>query len=941
MSRAYDEADDSRRSFLKLAGFTLVAGCTRGVEHKAIPLLNPVEEITPGRPTWYATSCDGCAAGCGVLAKSRVGRPIKLEGNPQHALSRGGLCATGQASVLGLYDSQRLAKPVLSGDQAEWGEVDAAIRQRLAGVKGGVRVLTGTLSGPTARGAIERFCRKFADARHVMYDALSVSALLDVHEASLGRRALPRFRFDKAQVIVGFDADFLGTWISPAEFTRDYRAGRSLTKGAVHSHHTQFESHFTVTGSNADQRIVVDPEGLGRSIAGLAAAVARRLDKTPPTGAKPDANVDAVAKRLVDAPRGKTLVVCGSLDDESQMLVAAINALLGNYGSTLETARPSFQRLGSDGGLLKLRDEIEKGEVGTLLIAGCNPVYDLPFELALDRVGLIVSFAERLDETASRAHFVCPDHHPLEGWTDVQPIDGFFTLGQPLVKPLRDTRALVESLAAFGGDEKASALEIMRATYREQVYPRRANRAESFDLFWSRALHDGFVDVGPATIEAPKPIRTTDLKPPQAKPREAGQFALVAHASVAMLDGSHGHNAWLHELPDPVTKLTWDNCASLSPAAAERLGIEAGDLVDVGGLELPALIQRGQHNEVVAIAVGYGRQGTERFAGIGPQWLEGSPTVDEGQLVGVNAFKLLGMGAVEVKPTGGRRELARTQDHHALTPPDGLGEKRSGIARSTTLAEYRKDPASGNPHGHEVHSLWPDDHGDRERHWGMAIDLSACTGCSACLIACQAENNVPVVGRDEVARHREMHWIRIDRYQDGDEVVHQPMLCQHCDNAPCETVCPVLATVQSSDGLNQQVYNRCVGTRYCANNCPYKARRFNWFEYRHDDSLQNLGLNPDVAVRSRGVMEKCSLCIQRIAEARAEARRAGRDIRDGEIQPACMQSCPARAITFGDSLDEKSALSRARHDPRHYHVLADLDTRPTVGYLTQVRNRDA
>jgi len=940
MSEARDQ-QDSRRSFLKLAGFTVVAGCTRGIEHKAVPLLLPIEEITPGRSTWYATACDACPAGCGVLAKSRVGRPIKLEGNPQHPLSRGGLCATGQASVLGLYDSHRLTGPLDKGKPSTWKDVDAAIRKQLAETRGGVRVLTSTLHGPTVRAAIDRFCKTFPDARHVMYDAVSSSALLDAHEDSLGRRALPRLRFEKAQVIVGFDADFLGTWISPAEFTRDYRAGRSLDQGSsVHSHHTQFEGHFTLTGSNADVREAVDPEGMGRAVAGLAAAVARLLDKPLPVGAKPDESIDALAKRLVAAPRGRTLIVCGINDLAAQRLVAATNALLGNYGSTLETATPSFQRLGNDADIAALRDEIAAGEVGALLVAGANPVYDLPFELELQKIGLVVSVAERVDETAESAHFVCPDHHPLEAWTDGEPIAGQVTVGQPLVRPLHRTRAWIESLAAWTGGNEDS-LAIMRKTYSQTLFARRKTRGDSFELFWSRAVHDGFVELEPAPARAPKPIRTTNLAPPQQKPREAGQLALLLYPSVGMLDGRHGHNPWLHELPDPVTKVVWDNYAALSPATAKRLGVETGDLVEVAGLSVAVQVQPGQHDDVVAIAVGYGRKGTDRFMGIGPEWVEAEPTVESGALVGVNAFKLAARGAVEVKPTGKRRPLACTQGHHALTPPNGLGEKRSGIARTASLAAFRKDPAAGNPHGHQAHSLWPDDHGERKHHWGMVIDLSACTGCSACMIACQTENNVPIVGRDEARRHREMHWMRIDRYQDGTEVVHQPMLCQHCDNAPCETVCPVLATIQSSEGLNQQVYNRCVGTRYCANNCPYKTRRFNWFEYAHDDKLQNLGLNPDVVVRTRGVMEKCSLCIQRIAEAKAEARQDKRPVRDGEIAPACMQSCPAQAIVFGDMLDEKSAVSRARRDPRHYHVLGELDTRPGVGYLTQVRNRDA
>jgi len=937
----------SRRSFLKLSGFGFLAACSRGVDTRAIPLLVPAEERVPGRAVWYATACPGCAAGCGVLARSRDGRPVKLEGSPEHPLSRGGLCAAGQASVLSLFDAHRLRGPRIHGADAPWRRVDGELAERIRAVRASgtaVRFLTGTVHGPTALAAIRRFGSTFTDFRHVQYDVPSQSALLDVHEEMLGTRALPRPRFDQADVIVGIDADFLGTWISPVEFTRDYRAGRSLAEDGRHSWHVQFESRVSLTGANADRRHARTPSGLRAVVAQLATAVAKRTGATLPFRVEPEPAVDAVAERLAGAPRGATLVVCGVDDLDTQRLVAWINARLGNYGATLSTGRPSRQRQGKDTDLASLRREVAAGAVGLLLVAGANPAYDHPGAWDWDRVGTIVSLAGHGDETAAQAHFVCPDHHPLESWGDEEPVDGLLTVRQPAVAPLFDTRALVESLTAWSGGGGASAYDLVRATWRETVAPRADD--VGFETFWAKSVHDGCAELpaAPVRVRAPAGAR---LRAPRGEGKGgSGGLELVLYEKAGVLDGRHAHNPWLQELPDPVTKIVWDNYACLSPTEAARLGAEEGDLVDVGGLVLPAHVQPGQAEGVVAVALGYGRRGTDRFAHAGPEWLEGVPTVGPGELVGVNAAVLRGRARVPVARAEGRRTLACTQPWGTLDMPPELGGGTRPMVRATTLEKHRRPAASreGAAHHGGDAELWPEDHRFEGHHWAMVADLSACTGCSACVVGCQAENNVPVVGKDEVARARDMHWIRIDRYGRGDgdafEAVHQPMMCQHCDHAPCETVCPVLATVQGSEGLNQQIYNRCVGTRYCANNCPYKVRRFNWFDYRHDDALANNALNPDVVVRSRGVMEKCSFCIQRISEAKAEAKREGRPLRDGDVQPACVQSCPADALAFGDRNDPDSAVARAWGDRRRYRVLEELNTKPAVGYLARVRNRD-
>jgi len=937
------ESIDHRRSFLKLAGFGMFAACSRGMEYKAIPLLNPIEERVPGKSVWYSSLCGGCPAACGVRVRSRDGRPVKLEGNPEHPLSEGGLCAVGQADILGLYDSHRLASPLAAGEATDWKTLDTALKAKL-GQNGPVRFLTGTVNSPSLLAAIQRFGSRYPDFVHVQYDALSSSAMLDVHHEMLGRRAIPRLRFDRAEVIVAFDADFLGTWISPVEFTRGYRASRSL-EGGTHSFHAQFEGRMSLTGSNADRRFVRDPAGLAESIGELAVALANRIGTVLPFTATPSKEIEALAERLARAPRGHTLVVCDVDDVDAQRLVAWMNEQLGNYGSTLETARLSRQRQGSASALARLRTELEAGTVGTLLVAGCNPVYDLPGGLDLSKVKTVVSFAERVDETAAQAHYVCPDHHALEAWGDAEAVDGIITICQPTIQPLNDTRPLIESLARWAGDAR-SAYDLVRETWKKTLQPRTGDVA-SFDLFWSQSVHDGFVPLSNASVRVRRP-RIDQLRMPAAPVGEGGELAVVLYAKTGILDGRGAHNPWLQELPDPITKIVWDNYACLSTATAAAMEIESGDLLNVGGLTLPVHIQQGQHDGIVAIAVGYGRKGTDRFANVGPAWLEGTPTLAEGELVGVNAASLADRTHVKVTRANGHRDLAATQRYDSLTVPEHLGGTTRPMVQEMTLTEWRDDSHEDQHAHHDVGELWPEDHKFKGHHWGMAIDLSACTGCSACVVGCQAENNVPVVGKDEVLRSREMHWMRIDRYYESNgegededvRVLHQPMLCQHCDNAPCETVCPVLATVQSSEGLNQQVYNRCVGTRYCANNCPYKTRRFNWFNYPHEDKLQNMSMNPDVVVRSRGIMEKCSFCIQRISEAKSEARQEGRAVRDGEIQPACMQSCPAGAILFGDLNDPESKVAIAWKGRRHYRVLEEVNTKPSVGYQTLVRNRD-
>jgi molybdopterin-containing oxidoreductase family iron-sulfur binding subunit len=969
---AQAEDGTTRRDFLKVAGFAfagaLVSGCQRAPVIESIPPLVQTDELVSGRSVDYASTCGACPAGCGMLVKSRDGRPIKLEGAPDHPLSKGGLCAAGQASLLGLYDRLRLGRPRKDGREVGWEEIDRSIRAQLDGIRrqgGAVRVLSGTITSPTTGALVERFLRGCKGARHVVYDPLSCSAILDAHERTHGIPVLPRYRLERAEVIVSFDADFLGAWIAPVEHTAGYRAGRLLTGAPPRSsYHVQIEPRLSLTGSKADERACLTPLEMATVMTDLAINLAGKAGDRLEGAGELSGTHGGLGERLAERlwkSRGRSLVLCGSQDVPTQIVCNFINRELANYGATLDIERPSRQRQGNDRELEGLLRELTAGKVAALFILDSNPVYDLPdgeaLAQAIARVPLVVCCGERLDETARVARYFCPRPHYLESWGDAEPVSGTVSLQQPTIPRLGHSRPVLESLAAWAGTAKP-AYDLLREHWEAHVFPRQT-RERNFRAFWDRALHDGHAEVSPVRAQ-PRPFDLAVVRP--VRPRRAEGIALVLYAKVGLPEGKHAYNPWLQELPDPISKVTWDNYACLSPQAATQQGLREGDVVRLEvlggdgrarGLELPVFVQPGQHDEVVAVALGYGSTASERFAGIGPPWLEARPTVGENGLVGQNAAPLLAWedGALRyVRPgvklikTGRKHELASTQGHNAISVPAHLappGLARRPIIQETTLAGLAAGGTGGEGEKHA--GMWPADHTYSEARWGMVIDLNACTGCSACVVACQAENNVPVVGKDEVRRQREMHWLRIDRYYSGTgtavEVAHQPMLCHHCERAPCETVCPVLATVHSEEGLNEQVYNRCVGTRYCANNCPYKVRRFNWFEYAREDSLQNLALSPDVTVRSRGVMEKCTFCVQRLQEAKIESRRQGEARRDGDVQTACQQSCPAQAIVFGNLNDPASKVAQLRKGPRHYQVLAELNIGPSVGYLKVVRNR--
>ncbi|HWZ42870.1 MAG TPA: TAT-variant-translocated molybdopterin oxidoreductase [Candidatus Saccharimonadales bacterium] len=946
-------AETTRRDFLALMGFSLAAaglsGCRAPVQH-AVPLLVGSDQIVPGVSNYYATTCRGCASSCSLLVKQRDGRPIKIDGNAESSLFGGGTCAGGQATVLSLYDDGRLKGPLWQGKSATWNEIDGHILQALNDAQTAqksVVLLSGTMTSPSTRAIVAEWGRSNPRFRHVEYDPVSLSAMRQANKESFGQAAVPHYSFDKAKVIVGLDADFLGTWLSPVEFARQYASSRKPEKNAAL--HIQFEPGMSVTGSNADVRVPVAPSQLGATAIALLRRIAHKAGTSgPDQSADPvdSARLDAVAEALWKH-RGESLVVSGSNEVAVQMVVNAINALLGNIGKTIDLARPSRQRNGDDAAVAQLVEEMALGHVGVLVLYGVNPVYDYPdsqaFAAGLKKVALSVSLNDRSDETGALVNAICPDHHFLEAWGDAEPVESNFSLAQPLIAPLFETRAAQDSLLRWMGreGEQSNYYTYLREYWRKDIFPRQ-KELPSFEVFWDQSLQRGVVTLASAGGAAPGPIHggwqeaaNKITQSAKAAPQgNSNSYELHFYESVALRDGRQANNPWLQELPDPISKVTWSNYAAIAPALAAQLKLENGDVVALKAgekqVELPVFIQPGQEGRTISIALGYGRTAAGKVA----------------ENVGVNVFPLTALAAgqrrlsavnASLASTGGKKPLASTQTHFSM-------EGRP-IVLETSLDELEKE--SEKPEA--LPTLWAE-RLQGEHSWGMAIDMNACNGCSACVIACQAENNVPVVGKDQIERIRIMHWIRIDQYYSGPAEnpvsVHQPMMCQHCQNAPCETVCPVLATTTSSEGLNAQVYNRCIGTRYCANNCPYKVRRFNWynytdnpkFDFNMESPLGRMVLNPDVVVRSRGVMEKCSMCVQRIQLGKNLALQGGRPLADGDIQTACQQSCPTQAIVFGDLKDPNSRVSQLQRSQRNYQVLEDLGTRPNVGYLKKVRN---
>jgi len=1001
----------ARRDFLTVMGASMAMAsfaCARRPVHKIIPYVVKPEEITPGVANWYASTCNECSSSCGILVKNREGRPIKIEGNPDHPLNQGTLCARGQASLLNLYDPDRLKAPLIrsrangSRRETDWAAVDAEISAQLkeiASRSGRVRILSGELQGDSTRRLVREFLGAFSHGGLVEFEPLALEEIGAAQADSYGASVVPRYLFDRADMIVSLGADFLGTWISPVEHSIAWSKGRKLSgekaAQAKLSKMVCFESTMTVTGSNADERhpirpgdelkialalayelIVTQKKSSFAAGASNASAIAAALQGYQP--AKIAAEIGAPAlpaqlKKLAEelwSNKGKSLIVAGGVQSKTrealalQVAVNFLNSALENDGATVDGTTRYGTSPSAFADMAKLVRDMKAGEVDALIIYRANPFYTLPksllgLEEAIKHVPLVIAITDREDETALHADYVLPDHHALESWGDANPRRGLYSLQQPAMAPIHSSRAFQDALLTWGqtiqkspqksegakfrlsglATRAADWHEYLQSNWKETLY-KDSGAAGSFELFWEGVLRAGVYQVpGVRDAQAPS-ARSFNLaslsKLPQYKALDPSTVSLVLYPKVSMYDGRSANNPWLQEMPDPITTVTWDNYLNVGPTLAKKLGVKNDDVVEITSgdvtAQLPIHVQPGLHPGIATAAVGYGRRAVGKVGNLAG--------VDVYPFVQVEGNHLVFAGQpLSIKKTSKFYSLAATQWH-------GASENRP-IINDITLAEFRKNPAATMHTDPELRMenipslIAP--HEYKSYRWGMGIDLNSCTGCGACVIACQAENNIPVVGRDQVRVSRQMHWIRIDRYYAGSpenpDVVFQPMLCQHCENASCEAVCPVIATVHDDEGLNVQVYNRCVGTRYCQNNCPYKVRRFNFFDHwKAYEGTMNLAWNPDVTVRTRGIMEKCSFCTQRITVAKDKAKDLGGRVKDGDLKTACQQTCPTNAIVFGDMNDPHSRVSKMKESPQAFRVLEALNNKPSVSYMTKVRN---
>jgi len=971
----------TRRRFLKLMGASLAlgaAGCgnidpswPRYRKAKILPAAYRPPGHDPGRPFHFATSLEIGGVAKPVLAKSYDGRPIKIEGNPEHPASLGAADALAQASVLELYDPDRSIGPCRhDGDretESSWEVFLEEISPRLAQLADrqgeGLAILTEASSSPTLLDRRARFAERFPAARWYEWEPLTRDAGREGARLVFAQPVRTHYRLEAADVIVALDDDFLMTHPNAVAHARAFAARRNAD-GEMSRLHV-VESAYSVTGSQADHRHPLPSGRIPQAAWALAAELVLRKGVALPSelgylrakleqahGSTEHLSFVAELAEDLAAHRGHGLVTCGPTQPPGvHALVHVLNAALGNTGTTVTyTPEPDADRPSHVDALRDLVDALGRNRVDTVLILGGNPVHDAPADLdfatALARAKESVHLSLHRNETSAACTWHLPRAHYLEAFSDGRSWDGTVTLAQPLIRPFYGGRTPAELLALLAdGTAPADAQELVRAAF-DQRFP-------GGEDAWNRALRDGFVagsawsEIRPGFGRATWDPRASDFE--WAEPGESVEVAFRQDLSVH--DGRFANNAWLQELPDPLTKLTWDNAALVNPITARERGIGQGDVVrlarDGRTLELPVLLMPGQVRGSVTVVLGYGRR---QGGGV-------AVPDSDGHGGGFDVYPLRVSGAlwtlpgVEMTRTGKRYPLSTTQNHHAIfNEQQGKGEahRLPEIYREATLGEYREHPefAKHLVHHPPLRSLWEEHSYETGHRWGMTIDLSACIGCGACTVACQAENNIPVVGKSEVSRGREMHWIRVDRYFRGDldepRMVHQPVPCQQCENAPCEQVCPVAATVHSREGLNDMVYNRCVGTRYCSNNCPYKVRRFNWFnntdQKYNRPPLFRMQRNPDVTVRSRGVMEKCTYCVQRIKAVTIPAKNERRPVRDGEIVPACAQTCPTQAIVFGDLNDPASRVRASQEHARSYALLEELNVKPRTRYLARVTN---
>jgi molybdopterin-containing oxidoreductase family iron-sulfur binding subunit len=972
-----EASSTTRRDFLKYVGFTTAAASLAACEGpvvKSIPYVIKPDDIIPGVADYYATTMADGFDFANILVKVREGRPIKIEPNKE---AKGHTNARVQASVLSLYDSLRLKGPKANGTEISWADADAQIISKLNEVKESglpIALLTGTCASPSTKKLVNKLNETYGNVQHIVYDAVSESAALDAFEALYGTRALPDYNLEKAEVIVAVGADFLGDW-QGGGFDVGYAKGRIPNNGKM-SHHIQFESNLTLTGANADNRFMLKPSEQYTALVKLYHAVVKGIATKEATPLN-----DAVQKAAMQIRKAgsKAVVLTGIQDKNAQLVALAINKAIGS--EVLDVVATKNVRRGNDADVARLVTDMNSGRIGAVIINNSNPVYTLPnsneFVEGLQKVKLSVAFSMQDNETANATQYALATPHYLESWGDAVIKKGQYSLIQPTINTLFDTRQFQDALLIWTGDN-TSYYEFLKGSWNNSILVGKS---------WNQALHDGIFVADASEDEGVISASEVDIDAVASalgKIKES-DLELALYTKISLGDGQMANNPWLQELPDPITRTTWDNYLTMSKADADDLGAINenvangalnGSLVELtvnGNSEiLPVLIQPGQAKGSLGLALGYGRK----------QGLKAEMQTGKSGYQFYKDFKNYQFD-VSVKVVAGIHEFACVQLHNTL-----MG--RGDIIKETTLDNYNNEdskiwnkvPVVSLDHN-EVPAttvdLWDSFDRSLGHHFNLSIDLNACTGCGSCVIACHAENNVPVVGKEEVRRSRDMHWLRIDRYYSHEEdfasdvelkeqgkgpvgykntmssledpsenpaVAFQPVMCQHCNHASCETVCPVAATSHGRQGQNQMAYNRCVGTRYCANNCAYKVRRFNWFNYPENDAFDfhmndNLGkmvLNPDVTMRSRGVMEKCSLCIQLTQATILKAKKEGRPVNTNEFEIACSNACNTNALVFGDVNNEEDVVTGLAKDKRAYHLLEHIGTKPNVVYQVKVRN---
>ena len=1077
-----------RRDFLKYLGFSVAAASLAACEKpviKSVPYVNKPEEITPGIANWYAsTYYDGNDYGS-VLVKTREGRPIFVKGNKNYGIN--GVATTPRiiGSVLSLYNEARLQEPHKHGDDGcsavSWSDVDAEIGSKLTSIAasgGTIRLVSRSIISPSTKIAINAFSSKYGgkepfpmgtsneetssleeampmvdpsnssaevsgpDIKHIVLDEVSYSGMRQANKASFGDDFIPSYNFSKAKVIVGIGCDFLNGWLLSTEYIGQYGSTRKPESGWM-SKHWQFESIMSQTGSNADQRVRIKPSQEGAVAAGILHAIGG-------AGKAADGALGTYCELVASdlkAAGSSSLVVSGSNDKNIQLIVNAINNKLGSYSETIDVSKKVELGRNDDAAIKQLSDDLAAGSIDAVIFYDTNPVYSMSngadWEKAIRNCQLSVSLSQYEDETASACQYVCPDNNYLESWNDYSPKTGHYSIVQPVIRPLYDTRQAQESILVWAGEATRSATkdstvcyDFLRSTWEEHGFSRQTEYT-AFSDYWNWAVHNGSMEAqGMPSADALVFSGDVGAAVAAVANMEMSPVELIVYQKAGIGTGKDAANPWLQEMPDPLSKVSWDNYVTMAPAdvlemfpgslSEASLAENEGEIKDYNAwnalylgedspanmvtvtvgeksVKLPVFPMPGQASGTIGIAMGYGRGangGSTAVIGKAAYCTGnygGHETDDAGNLIpiGKNAFPLCGWQNGTMTLTGMSAkvdaetetyQLACAQTHHTV-----MG--RESVVKETSLDTYlNADSSAYNPPPElsmikdgkhqmlpvEEADLWDAHPVENVGHrWGMSVDLTSCMGCGSCLVSCVAENNVPVVGKDEIRRSRDMHWLRIDRYfssvGDSDRnawekdptkntfdyhqmeiseaspsVVYMPMMCQHCNHAPCETVCPVAATTHSNEGLNQMTYNRCIGTRYCANNCPYKVRRFNWFNYQGykkfnetNPAQQEIGrmvLNPDVVVRSRGVMEKCSFCVQKIQEGKLVAKKAGRPVQDGDVTSACAEACPVNAITFGDWNDKDSAIRKSSESDRAYQSLEEVGVKPNVWYKVKVRN---